>query len=92
MKNGRDYDSGRIIRERRESMLLTQEEVAAEIGIEPRTYQQYEYGDFVLANSTMKVGLRICMVLELNPFEMVFETGEDVAGVERKRRDEKRKE
>jgi hypothetical protein len=31
----------------------------------------------------MKVGLRICAALELDPFEAVFENGRDMAGAER---------
>jgi hypothetical protein len=34
----------------------------------------------------MKVGLRICAALELDPFELVFESGIDMAGVEKKKR------
>lgn len=34
----------------------------------------------------MKMGLRICAALELDPFETVFESGKDMAGVEKKGR------
>ena len=34
-------------------------------------YQRYEYGETTLSNTRMKIGLRICAVLELDPFEVV---------------------
>ena len=69
-----------ILRERRRSMSLTQEDVAAEAGIGLRAYQRYEYGVTKFSKASMKVGLRICAALELDPFEVVFEGGKDLAG------------
>lgn len=71
----------RILRERREALGLTQVQIAAEIGIELQQYQRYEYGHSRLANSTMKMGLRICAALELDPFEIIYKNGKDLAGV-----------
>ena len=88
----RDTGSGKydreavIIRERRKSLHMTQIQVATEVGIELQQYQRYEYGVARLSNATMKMGLRICAALELDPFETVFESGEDLAGVEKKGR------
>ena len=79
-----DREAG-ILRERRISLGMTQIQTAAEIGIELQQYQRYEYGTAKLSNATMKLGLRICAALELDPFEVVFENGEDMAGVERPR-------
>ena len=31
----------------------------------------------------MRISLRICAILDLNPFDVVFKTGEEPAGVER---------
>ena len=72
-----------ILRQRRESLGLTQKEIATEAGIDMRTYQRYEYGIISLSSTTMKVGLRICAALELDPYEVVFENGRDMAGVGR---------
>lgn len=83
MKKRIDDREARILRERRTAMGLTQYQVAAEIGIELQQYQRYEYGNATLSNARMKIGLRICAALELDPYEAVFETGTDLAGVER---------
>ena len=63
---------GRILQERRKELGLTQEEVALELKMSIHQYQRYEYGEHKLANARMRVGLRICEVLELNPYEVVF--------------------
>ena len=62
----------RILRERRMELCLTQMDIARECGIELQQYQRYEYGESAIANSRMKIGLRICAVLELDPYEVVF--------------------
>ena len=84
MSRGRDDREATILRNRRTSLGLTQEQVAAEVGIGMRAYQRYEHGLVSLSGSTMKIGLRICAALELDPFEFVFESGRDMAGVEKR--------
>ena len=64
---------GRILRERRLELGLTQEEIATELSMSVHQYQRYEYGESTLSNTRMKIGLRICAVLELDPFEVVFD-------------------
>ncbi len=60
------------IRDRRLELGLTQEQVASKLEMNLREYQRYEHGDFKLANSRMKTGLRICAMLELDPYVAVF--------------------
>lgn len=62
---------GRIIRERRIELGLTQEETAIELGISLQQYQRYEYGERKFSNCPMRIGLRICALLELDPYEVV---------------------
>ena len=62
---------GRILRERRMELGMTQEEVALELGISLQQYQRYEYGERKISNCPMRIGLRICALLELEPFEIV---------------------
>lgn len=62
---------GRIIRERRIELGLTQEETAIELGISLQQYQRYEYGERKLSNFPMRIGLRICALLELDPYVVV---------------------
>ena len=65
---------GRIIRNRREELGMTQEEMALELGMSIHQYQRYEYGEHRISNTPMRIGLRICAVLELDPYEVVFGT------------------
>ena len=64
-----------MLRERRLELGMTQEEVALELGRSIHQYQRYEYGEHKLSNCPLKIGLRICAVLELDPFEVVFGNG-----------------
>ena len=62
---------GRIIRERRIELGLTQEQAALELGISLQQYQRYEYGKRRFSNCPMRIGLRICALLELDQFEII---------------------
>ena len=64
---------GRILRDRRKELGLTQEEVALELGMSIHQYQRYEYGESEMSNTRMKTGLRICAILQLNPFEIIID-------------------
>ena len=66
--------AGQILRERRLELGLTQEDAALELHMSTHQYQRYEYGEHQLSNCPMKVGLRICAVLELDPYEIIFES------------------
>ncbi len=92
MGRNKDNREAAIIRERRKALGLTQDQVATEAGIEMQSYQRYEHGTTKLSSATMKIGLRICAALELDPYETVFENGKDMAGVERKARQKESKE
>ena len=59
----------KIIRERRDELYMTQLQVAVEAGLGLQEYQRYEYGKAKLSNVRMKVGLRICAALEIDPYE-----------------------
>ena len=67
----------RILRERRLELGLSQTEVAINAGLQLQHYQRYEYGDRKLSNSSMILGLRICSILELDPYEFVFDESKD---------------
>ena len=74
----------KILRDRRMELGISQQALATEVGMQIRQYQRFEYGQQLLSNTSMKQGLRICAALELNPFEVVFEDGVDVAVPRRK--------
>ena len=65
-----------IIREQREFLELTQQEVADELEINIQSYQRYEYGEQKVSKMAFDLGLRLCQILELNPYELVFGGGE----------------
>jgi transcriptional regulator with XRE-family HTH domain len=54
MSHGKDDREARILRERRASLGLTQDQVATEAGIEMRAYQRYEHGKVRLSSATMR--------------------------------------
>lgn len=66
-----------ILKARRIELGLSQTDVALNSGISIQQYQKFEYGDRKLSNSSMVLGLRICAVLELDPYEFAFENEKD---------------
>ena len=75
------HDEAEILyRRRKYDLQMTQDEVAAEAGINKQQYQRYEKGITKLSKAAMATGLRICLALELNPYEVVFEDWKDMMG------------
>lgn len=68
MKN----QQAQILKNRRVELGLTQQAIAVELGMHIRQYQRFEYGEQSLAKCSMRTGLRICAVLRLNPYDVVF--------------------
>lgn len=62
---------GAAIRKRRLQLGMTQEDVALEVGISISQYQRYEYGLRRFINVPMRIGLRICRVLKMDPHEVI---------------------
>ena len=62
---------GQILRNRRIELGMTQEEAAIRLGMNIHQYQRYEYGEHKLSNCPMRIGLRICAVFGLDPYEVV---------------------
>ena len=62
---------GFILSQRRTELGLSQQDVAVEVGLHIRQYQRFEYGERLLSNCSMKLGLRICAFLELDPFDFI---------------------
>lgn len=75
--NNKTEREAKILRNRRKELGMSQMDVAINSGIQIRQYQRFEYGDRILSNSSMMLGLRICAVLELDPYEFVFENSTD---------------
>lgn len=69
--NEKPNHEGRILQGRRIELGMNQEEAALELGISLQKYRRYEYGDRKLDNCPMRIGLRICALMELDSFEIV---------------------
>lgn len=63
---------GTILKERRKELGLTQTEVAHESGIELQQYQRFESGARPFENCSIRIGLKICAALELDPYDLFF--------------------
>lgn len=63
---------GEVLKKRRQELHMTQPEVALNVGISLQAYQRYEMNIVKLSHSAMKIGLQICAVLELDPYEICF--------------------
>ena len=62
----------RMLRERRLELGLSQHEIAVECSMTIQQYQRYEYGVRSLTKIRMGTGLKICAVLELDPYDLLF--------------------
>lgn len=60
------------LKRRRLAMGYSQQEVAALLGVHIRQYQRLEYGERSMETTCMKLGLAVCAVLNIDPFELVF--------------------
>jgi len=61
------FENARFIREARERLGLTQQEVANRAGISLDYYRSFENGNRQLANTKIAIALPICMTLQLDP-------------------------
>jgi Predicted transcriptional regulators len=64
-----------MLREARIRKGYTQMEVAACAGVDIRLYQRLEYGQRSIVRASLKTGLAICFVLDLDSMELVFGEG-----------------
>ena len=68
--------TGQILRRARLMQGMTQMQVAALAGINLGQYQRLEYGEREFSSCSMKVGISICYVLNLDPFFLVLQKTE----------------
>ena len=62
-------DDGQILRSRREQLGLSVKQVAEMAGLQFSQYQRLESGDRFFSGCSMRVGLSICAVLLLDPYD-----------------------
>ena len=77
---------GIILKNRRNELNMTQMQVAIESDVTLQEYQRFEYGEREFTKCQMAKGLRICLTLELDPFEVVFEDEYDITVSMKKRK------
>ncbi len=65
--------SGHILKNRREELRMTQQQVADKAHIQLRQYQRFENGERELCSSSMRIGVSICHALKLDPRRFVGE-------------------
>ncbi len=70
-----------ILRNRREELNMTQEQLALEVGMHLQQYQRLEYGDRSFSKVNVRQALVICAALGLDPYEVVFENELDIARI-----------
>ena len=61
-----------ILRKARLGKGLTQQYVAVYANTTVRAYQRLESGERDIGNASMRFGLSVCMILDLNPFTLVL--------------------
>ena len=62
----------KMIRQARYRMGYSQQQVAILISIQIRQYQRLEYGESDVMKLGMRAGLSLCIVLELDPYDLIF--------------------
>ena len=61
----------RIVREQRMHLGIKQQEMADEMEITLQMYQRYEYGEREIRKMPMGLGLKMCSILEIDPFDLI---------------------
>ena len=69
---GRTSHQAKMITEARLRMGFSQQKAASLVGISIGQYQRLEYGEQDIKNTSMKIGLAVCTVLEIDPFILAF--------------------
>lgn len=62
-----------ILKNRREELGLTQQQVAETAHIQIRQYQRLESGERNISGASMRIGLAVCAVLRLDPYRFLPE-------------------
>ena len=62
----------KILRSARKESGLSQLQLATELGVQVRQYQRLEYGERPFSSVNIRVGLLICRILQIDPYDLVF--------------------
>ena len=63
-----DYE---VLKLQRESLSMSQRQVADSAGIQLRQYQRFESGERSMSSASLRIGLSICDVLKLDPHRFI---------------------
>ena len=72
-----------MLRTAREKAGLTQLQLATELDVQVKQYQRLEYGERSFSSVNIRLGLKICRILQIDPYELVL--GEKESGLHEKR-------
>ena len=61
-----------ILRSARKKAGFSQMQLATELDMQVRQYQRFEYGEESFSSVNIKTGLKICRILQLDPFDLVL--------------------
>ena len=75
-----------MIRQARIRLGLSQQQVATLVSIQIRQYQRLEYGESDVQKLGIRAGLSLCIVLELDPYDLIFGTHPEIVEDLRARR------
>ena len=68
LSQGEEISSPQILKQCRENLGLSQNNVANGAKIQLRQYQRFETGERYIESASMKTALSVCAVLKLDPF------------------------
>ena len=61
-----------MLRSARKRSGLSQLQLATELDVQVRQYQRLEYGERPFSSVNIKVGLKLCSILQIDPYDLVL--------------------
>ena len=61
-----------ILRSARKKSGLSQLQLATALDVQVRQYQRLEYGERPFSSVNIRLGLKICLILQIDPYDLVF--------------------
>lgn len=62
----------KILRTARKKAGLSQLQLATELNMQVRQYQRLEYGERHFSSVNIRVGLELCRILQIDPYDLIF--------------------
>ena len=67
-----DTREAQMLRSARKKSGLSQLQLATELDVQVRQYQRLEYGEQPFSSVNIKLGLKICRILQIDPYDLVL--------------------